>query len=81
MAEETGVGRVIGVANRVTAPADVMGLAQELGLAEMAAVPEDAAVLEADRRGIAAFEAAPDSTAIVAVGHLARRVRTKRDEL
>jgi CO dehydrogenase maturation factor len=74
LSEEMGVRRVIGVANRMAGWAQSQRLTTELGIAEAVPIPEDPAVLEADRLGVAAFDAFPDSPALAAVGRLARRL-------
>jgi CO dehydrogenase maturation factor len=73
MAEELGVKRIIGVANRTVADADVARIAKELGV-EMFTVPEDRAIEKADHEGVAAIDADPRSPAILAVGRLADRL-------
>ena len=74
LAREMGVTRIMGVANRSVDVSGPERLAEELGVAEMFAVPEDPAVLHADRLGQASFDANPDSPAMVAVGSLATRL-------
>lgn len=73
MAEEMGVTRIIGVANRSVSDADVARISEELGV-EMFTVPEDPAIEKADQQGVAAIDADPGSPAIVAVGELAGRL-------
>ena len=73
MAEELGVKRIIGIANRTVSEADVARISEELGV-EMFTVPEDPAIEKADHEGVAAIDADPDSPAIVAVGELASRL-------
>lgn len=68
LAEEMGVARLVAVANRGS---DAGALTRQLGSPEVIAVPEDPAVLEADRLGVAPYEAHPKSPAILAVGELA----------
>lgn len=71
LAEEMGVARIIGVANRSVDREDADRLATEIDVAEAFAVPEDPAVLDADHRGVAAFDAHPGSVAMVGVGEIA----------
>jgi len=73
MAEEMGVTRIIGIANRSVSEADVARISKELGV-EMFTVPEDPAIEKADVEGIAAIDADPTSPAILAVGELARHL-------
>jgi len=70
MAEEMGVKRIIGVANRTISDADVARISAELGV-EVFTVPEDPAVEKADQQGVAAIDADPTSPAMEAVGSLA----------
>ena len=74
LAAEMGVTRIIGVANRSVDGADRQQLAEELDIAKIVVVPEDPAVLAADHRGAAPFDAYPDSPAMVAVRELATRL-------
>jgi len=76
LAEEMGVRRVIAVANRMMPGAERQRLTIELGVGEAVSIPEDPAVLEADRLGVAAFDVCPDSPAVVAVGQLVRLLGT-----
>ncbi len=74
MAEEMGVKRIIGIANRTISDDDVARISQELGV-EMHTIPEDPAIEKADEQGVAAFDANPSSPAMMAVGALASRLR------
>ncbi len=71
LAEEMGVARLVAVANRGS---DAAVLARELRVPEVIAIPEDPAVLEADRVGGAAFDVDPASPAMAAVAELAGRL-------
>ncbi len=73
MAEELGVSRIIGIANRSVSDADVARISEELGV-EVFTVPEDPAIEQADHLGVAAIDADPTSPAILAVGDLATRL-------
>ena len=73
LAEELGVTRIVGVANRTVHDDDVRRIADQLGV-EVVAIPEDPAVEHADHLGVAAIDADPDSPAMVAVGQLAKVV-------
>jgi CO dehydrogenase maturation factor len=70
LAEDMGVTRILGVANRTVSDDDVERISAELGV-EVFAVPEDPAVEHADHLGVAPIDAYPDSPAVVAVGRLA----------
>lgn len=78
LAEEMGVTRIIGVANRSVGGSDRQRLAEQLGIQEVYAVPEDGAVLEADHLGVAPFDSHPGSPAMQAVRVLAERVTSER---
>lgn len=73
LAEEMGVSRIIGVANRTVSDADVDRIAKELGV-EVWVVPEDAAIERADRMGVAAIDADPASPAMVALAAITDRL-------
>lgn len=70
LAEEMGVKRVLAVANRATGEQDVERLAQAVGT-DVIRIPDDPAVADADQRGVAVFDAAPEAPSMVAVGHVA----------
>jgi CO dehydrogenase maturation factor len=70
VAQEMGVTRLLGVANRCTDERDQVVLAEALGL-DVLAVPEDPAVERADQLGIAPVDADPSSPAVLAVAQLA----------
>ncbi len=70
LAEEMGVTRILGVANRTVSDGDVERISAELAV-EVFTVPEDPAVEHADHLGVAAIDADPESPAMVAVGRLA----------
>ncbi|MDQ4096927.1 MAG: AAA family ATPase [Actinomycetota bacterium] len=71
VAQELGVTRIIGVANRATSADDATRIADQLAVAEVVSVPEDPAVEQADLVGVAPMDANPDSPAMVAVRELA----------
>jgi CO dehydrogenase maturation factor len=73
LAEDMGVTRILGIANRTVSDADVRRISEELGV-EVFTVPEDPAIEKADQLGVAAIDADPTSPAIVAVGELASRL-------
>ncbi|MGH9224062.1 MAG: AAA family ATPase [Acidimicrobiales bacterium] len=71
VAEELGVTRIIGVANRSLSDEDAARVAAALGTTEMFRVPEDPAVEHADQLGVAPMDSDPGSPAMVAVSELA----------
>ena len=71
VAEELGVTRVIGVANRSLAEEDASRIGRELGVTEVFRIPEDPAIEEADHLGVAPMDADATSPAMVAVSELA----------
>ena len=71
VAEELGVTRIIGVANRSLSEEDAARVAAALGTTEMFRVPEDPAVEHADQLGVAPMDSDPGSPAMVAVSELA----------
>src|SRR5262245_14451010 len=71
VAQELGVTRIIGVANRTMTPEGFAKVAEALGVEEMFSVPEDPAVEHADHLGQAPMDVDPTSAAMVAVSELA----------
>ena len=71
VAEELGVTRIIGVANRSLSEEDTARVASQLGVSEVFRVPEDPAVEQADHLGVAPMDADATSPAMVAVSELA----------
>ena len=74
LALELGIPRVLGVANKVRSKDDEMAIRQfaqahkiDLG----AVVPQDEAVLEADRQGRSPVDLFPDAAAVRAISELA----------
>ena len=69
-------GRVVVVANRVTCAADIERISVGLPGAEIVVVPDDPAIMDADRRGVSPLDSAPDSPgvrALVSVASLLTR--------
>jgi CO dehydrogenase maturation factor len=69
LAAEMGVTRIILVANRTVADADLVGLFDDLDVAVFV-VPEDPAIEKSDHLGVAALDTDPDSPAMMAVAAL-----------
>lgn len=74
LAEEMGVQRIIGVANRATVELEIADVAHRLGVAEVALIPEDPAVERADNLGVAPMDADPTSPAMLAIAAIAERL-------
>ena len=74
----TSRARVMLIANRVTADADVALIRNGTEWAgELVVVPDDPAVGRADEDGVAPIDAEPDAPALQALQELARRLREK----
>lgn len=74
LARERGVGRVLVLANRVR---DAQGLEMVRGVfpeEEILVIPEDRAIEDADREGVAPIDAAPDAPGVRALAAVARRL-------
>lgn len=74
LADAEGRPRLLGVANEVRTRDDPERIARRTGLEVVAVVPEDGAVVEAERRGIAVVDHAPGSPAVRAVESLVGRL-------
>lgn len=70
IAEEMGVTRILGVANRAQNAHEAARISEALGV-DAISVPEDSAVHLADEMGIAPMDADSGSPAMVAIGALA----------
>lgn len=69
--------RVVAVANKVRDEGDVERVEERTGLQVVGAVPLDDALAEADRRGLALLDHAPDSAAVQAIDSLVERLRAE----
>lgn len=74
LAAEKELGEVIVVVNRVRSDEDVDHVRSALGGREVIAVPDDPAVIAADRAGQGLLDAAPDSPAVTALRQLTDRL-------
>ena len=74
MARERGLRRILVVANRVRHEADLALIAETIPGEELVAVPDDPAILEADRYGRAPLDTAPEAPAVRALAELASRL-------
>ncbi|HET7487279.1 MAG TPA: hypothetical protein VFJ85_05075 [Acidimicrobiales bacterium] len=72
LAREKQLGRLIVVASRVRTADDHAWLEREFAGVEVVVVPDDPAIVEADRKGVAPLDLAPDSPAVQALCRLAR---------
>jgi len=68
---DTDLGRLVITANRVRDERDVERIAAIFPDAQLVLVPDDQEIVEAERRGIAPLDAAPDSAAVRALVRLA----------
>lgn len=71
MIREKNAGRALLVANRIACDEDRELLQDAFGAVAMTQVPEDTGVRDADARGVAAFDHAPDAPAIRTIRALA----------
>jgi CO dehydrogenase maturation factor len=71
LARERRVPRVVVVANRVRGDDDVARLRAEFPEVEIRPVPDEPAVVEADRKGLAPLDLAPEAPGILALRNLA----------
>lgn len=74
LAREKSLGNITVIANRVRDDADVAFVQQAFPGVPVAPVPEDAAILDAERRGAAPLDSAPDAPAVRALTDLAERL-------
>lgn len=72
LADERGATRVLVVANRVRDDGDVAVVSAAIGIGEVVVVPEDDAIVRADRAGVSPLDATPDAPAVLALVELAR---------
>jgi len=71
LAKEKSVARVVVIANRVRDDADIETVRAAFPGCEVVAVPDDPKIVEADRKGVAPIDLAPDAPAVVALVALA----------
>jgi len=72
--DSAGTPRVIVIANRVRDDADLEAIRAELGDYEIVVVPEDPAIVQADREGRAPIDTDPDAPAVKVLLSLAERL-------
>lgn len=71
---ERKLGPTLLIANKVRDDADVELISSALGRVEMMVVPEDQAILRADREGLAPYDVARDSPGVRAIEEIAKRL-------
>ncbi len=67
LAREKVMGRIIVVASRIRSEADLDAIKAALPGQEIVVVPDDPAIVAADREGLAPLDTAPDSPAVLAL--------------
>jgi CO dehydrogenase maturation factor len=71
LARQKGIGNVVVVASKVATEADLDAVRDRFHDVEVIAVPDDPAIMRADRDGVAPMDHDPDSPAVTALGRLA----------
>ncbi len=74
LARERAVARLIIVANRVRDDADLELVRSSFPGCEVVGVPDDPKIVEADRKGVAPIDLAPDAPAVLALIGLAQNL-------
>ncbi len=72
LANDRLVGRVVVVANRIRSDDDLATVRDLFRDVEVVTVPDDPKIVEADRKGVAPIDLAPDAPAVKALVGLAR---------
>jgi len=78
LARERSVTRVIVVANRLRDNADLELIKSAFPDCEVVGVPDDPKIVEADRKGVAPIDLAPDAPAVLALVGLAESLTPVR---
>lgn len=71
LARDKHLGRVVVVANRIREESDLEIIREALGDHDIVAVPDDPAVIRAEREGLAPLDHDPDAPAVAALRGLA----------
>lgn len=71
LAQDKSLGRIVVVANRMRNDADLETVKAAIPGVEIVAVPDDPAIVEADRKGVAPIDLHPDAPAVLALVRLA----------
>ena len=74
LAKERKMGHIIVVASRIRNDEDLKAIQTALPGQEIVVVPDDPAIVAADREGVAPLDSAPDSPAVLALMGIADRV-------
>jgi len=74
LAKERQMGHIIVVASRIRTDADLEAIRAALPAQEIVVVPDDPAIVAADREGVAPLDSAPDAPAVLALAGVADRV-------
>ena len=74
LAKERRMGHIIVVASRIRNDADLEAIKAALPGQEIVVVPDDPAIVAADREGVAPLDSAPDAPAVRALVGVADRV-------
>ncbi len=72
LAREKSLGRVVVVASRVRNDDDLAAIQSAFPGQEVVAIPDDPAIVDADRNGVAPLDAHPDAPAVKALVKLAQ---------
>ena len=72
LAREKQLGRIIVVASRIRGDSDLATIGEHFAGHEIVPIPDDPAIVEADRKGVAPLDLAPDAPAVRALCNLAR---------
>ncbi len=67
LAKERNMGRIIVVASRIRNDADLKAIRDALPGQEIVVVPDDPAIVAADREGVAPMDSAPGAPAVLAL--------------
>jgi len=71
LAKEKAFGRVVVVASRVRGDDDMAVIRTAFPDQEVVAIPDDPAIVDADRKGVAPLDSHPDAPAVLALVELA----------
>ena len=74
LAEDKGLGRVVIVASRIRTDDDLEMVRTVFPNHDVVPIPDDPAIVEADRKGLAPLDLAPDGPAVRALVELAERL-------
>lgn len=74
LARDKGLGRLVVVANRVRDGADLARVRATFPDDHLVVVPDEPRIVEADRKGVAPLDLAPDAPAVRALVGLARQL-------